>query len=281
MKSCFALPLLLFAVSVNAQTAFTVNGELVPETKIKALARQLQISNSSLAKEDSFAQARAILIRQAVISQEAKKQQLDRSLPIQLQVENRRTELLINELLKQKGILAQPKEAELQKVYEDLKKSYDPNELKVRQILVSNEEAAAGLLARIRKGEDMAELAKKYSIDKETAASGGEFPYLKVSSIVVPGYAQAALTLEPGQLMAVPFKSEQGFHVVRLEGKKVVPIPQFADIKDQISGALLQKKTLDYVNGLLSSAKVEEYVPKVEAPKPKKAERNNRRRADG
>lgn len=269
MKALFVLPLMFAATTALAQIAFSVNGQSVPEIKVKTLAGMLQKSQPSASKGiDYEAAARAILLRQALVSQEAEKEKLNRSVEIQLQIEEKRTQLLLAELLAKKVLNEKPKESELLKLYRDIQNRYNPNELKVRQIVVASEQEASDLISKIKGGEDMAALAKKHSLEESTKEAGGEFPYLNANSIVIPGFAQAALALEEGQLMAVPFKSNAGYHVVRLEGKRVVPLPDYNEMKTRLSDHLMQQKVASYIDGLVAKAEVKN--PDKEAPKPEK-----------
>ena len=269
MKALFVLPLMFAATTALAQIAFSVNGQSVPEIKVKTLAGMLQKSQPSASKGiDYEAAARAILLRQALVSQEAEKEKLNRSVEIQLQIEEKRTQLLLAELLAKKVLNEKPKESELFKLYRDIQNRYNPNELKVRQIVVASEQEASDLISKIKGGEDMAALAKKHSLEESTKEAGGEFPYLNANSIVIPGFAQAALALEEGQLMAVPFKSNAGYHVVRLEGKRVVPLPDYNEMKTRLSDHLMQQKVASYIDGLVAKAEVKN--PDQEAPKPEK-----------
>ncbi|WP_289172239.1 peptidylprolyl isomerase [uncultured Parasutterella sp.] len=269
MKALFVLPLMFAATTALAQIAFSVNGQSVPEIKVKTLAGMLQKSQPSASKGTDYeAAARAILLRQALVSQEAEKEKLNRSVEIQLQIEEKRTQLLLAELLAKKVLNEKPKESELLKLYRDIQNRYNPNELKVRQIVVASEQEASDLISKIKGGEDMAALAKKHSLEESTKEAGGEFPYLNANSIVIPGFAQAALALEEGQLMAVPFKSNAGYHVVRLEGKRVVPLPDYNEMKTRLSDHLMQQKVASYIDGLVAKAEVKN--PDQEAPKPEK-----------
>lgn len=269
MKALFVLPLMFAATTALAQIAFSVNGQSVPEIKVKTLAGMLQKSQPSASKGTDYeAAARAILLRQALVSQEAEKEKLNRSVEIQLQIEEKRTQLLLAELLAKKVLNEKPKESELLKLYRDIQNRYNPNELKVRQIVVASEQEASDLISKIKGGEDMAALAKKHSLEESTKEAGGEFPYLNANSIVLPGFAQAALALEEGQLMAVPFKSNAGYHVVRLEGKRVVPLPDYNEMKTRLSDHLMQQKVASYIDGLVAKAEVKN--PDQEAPKPEK-----------
>ncbi|WP_435372869.1 hypothetical protein, partial [Turicimonas muris] len=70
-------------------------------------------SQPSASKDTDYeAAARAILLRQALVSQEAEKEKLNRSVEIQLQIEEKRTQLLLAELLAKKVLNEKPKESE-------------------------------------------------------------------------------------------------------------------------------------------------------------------------
>lgn len=63
-------------------------------------------------------------------------------------------------------------------------------------------------------GKDFAEMAKKYSDDKGTAASGGTLPPLGVNRII-PEFIEQLYDLKPGDI-SKPFHSFWGWHIVKL-----------------------------------------------------------------
>lgn len=70
------------------------------------------------------------------------------------------------------------------------------------------------LKKRIQGGEDFGTLAKQYSEDPGSAASGGELGFFKKKELT-PEYEAAALRMEPGQLSDV-VESPFGFHLIQL-----------------------------------------------------------------
>ena len=93
MKAVFGLGLFLISLPVLAQTAFTVNGELVPASKVKVYMNYL----NTLGVRDQVAQeseARRLLVNKLVLEQEARKQKLSESPGVIVQSEARKTRYL-------------------------------------------------------------------------------------------------------------------------------------------------------------------------------------------
>lgn len=91
---------------------------------------------------------------------------------------------------------------------------------------------------------------------------------------MVPEFAEAAFKLEKGQL-SEPVKSQFGWHVIKLEDKRVKPLPSFDEVRPQIDQYLVRKAQQDIIVALREKAKVERLdkpaAPATPAPaEPKK-----------
>jgi len=73
---------------------------------------------------------------------------------------------------------------------------------------------AASLIDSIKMGIDFGELAKKYSGDPGSAASGGDLGYVK-KGVFYPEFEAAAFALEKGELSGL-VESPVGFHIIEL-----------------------------------------------------------------
>ena len=95
------------------------------------------------------------------------------------------------------------------------------------------------LLANIKAGGNFEELAKKNSVDS-SAAKGGDLGWFGQGTMV-PAFEKAAMALKEGQVSDV-VKSDFGFHIIKLTGKRPAGVRPFEEVKEQIKGAILPSK---------------------------------------
>ena len=255
MKKLILLAALCASFPVLAQTAYTVNGKVITQHAQKQLMSVLAKRGITDVKQQAEL-AKQVLTEQTVIEQLAQKNNIDSMPEIEAQVKEYKTQLILSELLKRNVFLAPFEEYELKQVYQDNKDNYDPNEVKVSHILVRTEAEARAVMTRIKNGESFEQLAREYSMDKQSSDKGGELPFTNVRQITIPGFAEASLALERGAMLAIPFKSHLGFHVLRLVDKREVPFPAYEQLKGQIQRSLVQAKTREYVQNLVAEAKI-------------------------
>ncbi len=91
-------------------------------------------------------------------------------------------------------------------------------QIRTRHILIDSEEKALSLLAQLNGGADFAELAKQHSIDKGSGRMGGDLGFFGRGVMVKP-FEDAAFALKPGEISR-PFKTQFGWHIVKLEEEK-------------------------------------------------------------
>lgn len=75
---------------------------------------------------------------------------------------------------------------------------------------------AEDLLAKIKKGEDIAKLAKEHSDDTGTASEGGAFNMVN-NDTVDEDYRKAAVSLKAGKLYSKVVESDFGYFIIKLE----------------------------------------------------------------
>jgi peptidyl-prolyl cis-trans isomerase C len=110
-------------------------------------------------------------------------------------------------------------------------------EVHARHILLTTEAEARKVLEDLQKGADFSTLARVLSKDPD-AAKGGDLGFFRREQ-VWPGFADAAFSLQPGQLGPNPIRNEFGWHVIKVEEKRMVAPPSFAEVHDQIRQDLL------------------------------------------
>ena len=82
----------------------------------------------------------------------------------------------------------------------------------------------------IKQGADFAELCKKVSQDRRSAANGGELVWIGPGQ-VYPEFEEAAYALQEGEV-SNPVLAPDGYHIILMKGRK--QLEPFEELKDQI-----------------------------------------------
>lgn len=259
-KLLLATALAALTAPVFAQTAFTVNGQTVSVAEQKELMKVLADRGVKDQKQQLEA-ARSILAQEKLIEEAAKKANIAQDPAVKALIAERKTEIYSAELVRKNAAAHPLTDADLKKTYEEVKKQYDPNEIKVRHILVKTEQEAKDIIKSLNAGGDFAAIAKEKSLDQGTAAQGGEIPFTNIRRIAIPGFAETAMALNKGSLLPVPFHSALGYHVIQLRDKREVPLPSFDALKPQIQNLAAQRQAQQYMADLMRNAKIAEAAP--------------------
>ena len=165
-----------------------------------------------------------------------------------------RNKMLMGLQLREEAKGAVTDEAE-QKLYEEAVKPMGAEEeVHARHILVESEDEAKAILEQIKNGGDFAALAKEKSKDPG-AADGGDLGYFTKDQMV-PEFSEVAFKMYPGQL-SNPVKTQFGWHIIKVEDKRMRPVPELASIKEQIDTYLVRRAQSEYVAKLRQTAKIE------------------------
>jgi peptidyl-prolyl cis-trans isomerase C len=128
-------------------------------------------------------------------------------------------------------------------------------EIHARHILLPDEASAKAALARVKAGEDFAKVATELS--KDPGGEGGDLGWF-TKDRMVPEFAEAAFKLEPGQV-SEPVKSQFGWHIIKVEEKRVKSFPPFDKVKDQAARYVAQKAQTDLITDLRGKVKIERF----------------------
>ena len=181
-----------------------------------------------------------------------------------------REKVLVDEFLSQEAKKAVTPEG-MRKLYDDTVKASPPEEeARARHILVETEDEAKKVHARVTTGkEDFAKVAAELSKDPGSGKEGGDLGWFGKDRMV-PEFGDAAFKLDKGAISA-PVKSQFGWHVIKLEDKRVKPVPAFEQVKPQLENYLVRKAHTDLILALREKAKVERLDKPAAAPaEPKK-----------
>ncbi len=114
---------------------------------------------------------------------------------------------------------------------------------------------------RLKKGDNFAELAKKYS-EGPSAKKGGDLGYFSRGQMVKP-FEDAAFALDKGQVSDV-VQTVFGYHLIKVTDKRPETTLPFEKVKDRLKQYLveqkLQKMVRNYAENLKKKAKVERFA---------------------
>jgi peptidyl-prolyl cis-trans isomerase C len=219
------------------------------------------------------------VVKKEMLYQQALKEGIDKDPKFSRQVENFKKLTLISDLL-QKEIMDKAKVSE-----NDVKEYYDKHKqefaatsrIRASHILVKTEAEAEKVLARLKKGEKFAAIAKEVSIDKPSAANGGDVGYFSRGDMV-PEFERAAAGLKVGETSG-PVKTSFGYHIIKVTDKKTGPVIEFDRVKDVIMQRLSaekQKAVFDsYVTDLKKNYKIEIHKDVLAKLQPEKDKSEN------
>jgi peptidyl-prolyl cis-trans isomerase C len=146
-------------------------------------------------------------------------------------------------------------DAELKEAYDAFVKANPPApEVHARHILVDTEEAARKIITRLKDGEDFEALAKTESIGP-SGPRGGDLGYF-AKDAMVPEFAEAAFAMKPGEMSKDPVKTQFGWHVIKVEDRRVPEPASFEDMKDELYARMAEKEARAVIADLRGKAEV-------------------------
>jgi peptidyl-prolyl cis-trans isomerase C len=225
------------------------------------------------AKRDYLVQFMADLV---LVSKDAEAKKVGDSAEFKHKLEFERRKLLMSNLLLTVGKTALT-DAAMHKVYDDAVNGIgEQPEVHARHILIratagddkaskDAEDKIKAIIVRLNKGEDFAKVAAEVTEDPSGKANGGDLGYFTKEQMV-PEFADVAFKLDKGQISS-PVKTQFGWHVIKVEDKRMKPAPSFDEVKPQIEQFVTRKAQADLVTKLRAEAKIEKFYKPAEAPK--------------
>jgi peptidyl-prolyl cis-trans isomerase C len=161
--------------------------------------------------------------------------------------------------------------AELQQYYDGHKEEFrHPDLIRTSHILIlvkegstpeqetMAKERAEAILARVKKGEDFAKLARENSMDPASASQGGDVGLVPKGQLARE-YEEAAFSLPPGGISDV-VRTRFGFHIIKVTDKKKEGLATLDESRAELTEFLKRQKTdqdlATVVNELRTQAKI-------------------------
>ena len=203
------------------------------------------------------------VVSREVLYQEAKKKGLDKKKDLLVKIEDARRAILIEALLE--DVLrgrAEVSEEEIQRYYKENSTFFiEPEEVKIRHIVVNSEPALKEVVSKLSEGESFEKLASTYNIGK-FKDNAGDLGYIRRGQLASPfaQFEEAAFSLRKRGEISEVVSTPYGYHILRLEDLRGTTLRPLNQVKEKIRFFLEPKKKqeayLDYLKEAKSKAKI-------------------------
>ena len=195
-----------------------------------------------------------VLVDMELLAQGAREKGLDKTEEFERRVEFLRTRALRNEYVEQE-ILNSITPEELKAEYDRQVSSFQPQEeMRARHILVDTREQAEKIIADLKAGGSFEELAKQSK--DGSGQNGGDLGFFSSGQMVEP-FEKAVLALEPGAITETPVETQFGWHVIKLEEKRMSSPPPLEQVEDELRNVLLRQRFETVMSSLREKYPVE------------------------
>lgn len=232
----------------------TVDGVEITEKDLEIARIELSEHLNNMPEENQRRELLLFLIENQLLAGAAEKENLHKGPDAEHRMKYYRRRAL-HDAYYQRKVRDLITEDRLKGFYDDQVAKIEPQEeFRARHILVETEEEAYDIIELINRGSEFAQLAKEKS-KGPSGAQGGDLGY-STKGRMVPEFEKAALELKKGE-MSEPVKTEFGWHVIKLEDKRMKKPPPFEDVKDGMKASLTRQRAVQVITELRQAVKID------------------------
>ncbi|WP_005036332.1 peptidylprolyl isomerase [Holophaga foetida] len=209
-----------------------------------------------------------------ILAAKARQEKMDVAPAFQRKLALREQETLVQELMQRDGEALQkqikPTDEILKAYFEANKDKFKtPEKYSARHILIGNKEnagaegkglsdeeakaKAAKVLAELKAGKKMEDLAKEYSDDPGSKDKGGLYENISYGQFV-PEFEATVKKQAPGEI-SEPVKTQFGYHIIQLEKKIPGESPEFEKVKEKVKQAWMPQRQEEVFRNYIDEAK--------------------------
>ncbi len=219
----------------------SVGGQPITEADVESFIASLGPRGDAYRTPDGRAAVLEELCNRKLFFLEASRNLFEAEPAFKAQLKAAKETLLVNYAIEKALASVKVKEDEIVAFYEANKDKMGGGEtVSASHILVETEEAATDLLAKINAGEISFEDAARENSTCPSGQNGGSLGEFGRGQMV-PEFEEACYAMEIGAISA-PVRTQFGYHLIRLDGKKTAEAPALADIRGEIEAKLLRDK---------------------------------------
>lgn len=234
-----------------------VDGRAITLPEVADRIRSLPQNIANLPYDVLFPNMVEHLIRREALIVRAHRKGYDSDPDIMRRVRAAADEVLANETIAREAAEGITEAMLLERYRRDYVGKPGPEEVHVRIMLSLTEPEAAGLIAKVKAGEDFAAVAKQFSTDS-SASLGGDLGFLPRDGLNVEVGA-VAFALPPGGMTAYPVRAPSGWFVVKVEARRAQPTQPYTVVRETIRQAMVREGAFARIKAALADVVVHEY----------------------
>jgi peptidyl-prolyl cis-trans isomerase C len=246
------------AYAQSGPVAMTINGSIIYVSQVNEMV-SMAIANGAKDSPQLRQNLLNDLVVREVITQDIKKTGLlnkdNNALKLKLAQQNAMLELWFAEYFKARPVTEADVKAEYDRQAALSKEPQNSKQYEVAQIMVATEGEAADIIKQINAGTKFEVLAKEKSLEKISGAQGGVVGWVFPSQLAPP-INELIVSLGKGNIAPSPVKTNNGWHVIKLDDVRPFVMPPFDQVKNNLTQELVQQRRQEAINALLKDAKV-------------------------
>ncbi len=252
----------------TSPTLASVNGTPITQNFFNFYIKAVTGKEAGTLSADQRTNALDNLVRAQLVAQQAQKEGVDKTEDTQDLLELTRLNVLQQTMEERYLKDKKPTEQEMRAEYETQVGNLPKLEYHARHILVATEPFAQKVVEKLEKGGKFEDIAKQESMDS-SKDNGGDLGWFTPDRMVKP-FADAVVSLKPGEYTHKPVQTQYGWHVIQLVDTRDLAPPPFDQVKQRLEQVVQAKKFKAYTDDLLKNAKVDKKADaSAAAPAPK------------
>jgi peptidyl-prolyl cis-trans isomerase C len=244
------------APAVAPETVVATIGDLtITEADLAFAAEDLQQELQQVPAEERRAFLVTVLIDMKVMAKAAKDAGMADTELFKRRLQYLEERTLRRDYFTQK-IAAAVTEESVKAAYDEYVKDFKPvEEVHARHILVATEDEAKAVKAELDGGKPFEVVAMEKTTDPSGKQNGGDLGFF-AKGMMVPEFEAVAFTLEPGKV-SDPVQSQFGWHVIKLEEKRMSAPPSIEQLQQQLGQQVMFKAFDESVAALKKDLKLD------------------------
>jgi len=254
----FAEPLVARDVSRNGDPIIaSVNGKSIYRSDLDIVRTRLPEQYRNLPMKELFQPLLNRLIRSTLLATAAKAQKLDKTPQYKRGLAFAKVRILEQALLEREIAKNVTKEAVRARYKNTIGKFSAKEEIRARHILVKTRQEALKIVKELIAGANFAQLAKERSTGP-SKNRGGDLNYFGRGQMV-PQFELSAFGLEIGKFTKKPVQTQFGWHIIKLEDKRISKPPRFEEIRAKIQRDMAGEVVSKFVTGIIKKANIQRF----------------------